>query len=184
MEDLSLHILDVMENSIRAEADRIEVRIDEDLDQGMLTLGIRDNGKGMDAQKLAQATDPFFTTRTTRRFGLGLSLLSQAAEATGGSLAVESAPGKGTRVTAIFHRDHIDMKPLGDIPQTLLTLIAGRPDVDFLYSHRIDGEEFLFDTRDFRGVPLGSAPVLMQLAELMRDGLAQLRSRAQDIHGP
>jgi len=182
MEDLSLHILDIMENSINAQADRIDVRIDEVLDQALLILEIVDNGKGMDAQMVAQATDPFFTTRTTRRFGLGLSLLSQAAEATGGGLTVESVPGKGTRVLATFHRDHIDMKPLGDIPQTLLTLIAGRPDVDFVYSHRIGGEAFVFDTREFRAVSLSSAQVLLRIAGLMRQGLDQLRRRAQDAH--
>ncbi|MCK4356222.1 sensor histidine kinase, partial [Candidatus Bipolaricaulota bacterium] len=130
MEDLSLHILDIMENSVDAQARRIEVRIDEDPDRDLLTLEIIDDGKGMDAETLEKAMNPFFSTRKTRRFGLGLSMISESAKATGGELTVESSPGKGTRVRATFLRNHIDMKPLGDIPQTLLTLIAGRPGIE------------------------------------------------------
>ena len=95
MEDLSLHILDIMENSLNARAERIEVRIDEDPEADLLTLEIKDDGKGMDAQMLQNATDPFFTTRKTRRVGLGLSMLSESAKATGGELTVDSSPGKG-----------------------------------------------------------------------------------------
>lgn len=180
MEDLSLHILDIMENSVDAQARRIEVRIDEDPDRDLLTLEIMDDGKGMGARTLQKATDPFFTTRKTRRFGLGLSMISESAKATGGELTVESAPGKGTRVRATFKRSHIDMKPLGDIPQTLLTLIAGHPDIELSYCHTIGGETFSFDTKEFRGLPIGSPQVLRRIGEQIREGLDKLTRRAKD----
>jgi len=184
MEDLSLHILDIMENSVDAHARRIEVHIDEDPDRDLLTLEILDDGKGMDAQTLRKATDPFFTTRTTRRFGLGLSLLSESAKATGGELTLESAAGKGTRVKATFQRSHLDMKPLGDIPQTLLTIIAGHPSIELRYSHTIAGENFSFDTREIRnglgGLPIGSPHVLRRIEEHIREGLDGLARRTKD----
>jgi len=180
MEDLSLHILDIMENSVDAQAGRIEVRIDEDPDRDLLTLEILDDGKGMDAQTLQKAMNPFFTTRKTRRFGLGLSMISEAAKATGGELTVESSPGKGTRVRATFQRSHIDMKPLGDIPQTLLTLIAGHPYIELSYCHTIGGETFSFNTRDIQNLPTGSPQVLRRIGERIREGLDRLTRRAKD----
>jgi len=180
MEDLSLHILDIMENSVDAQARRIEVRIDEDPDRDLLTLKIMDDGKGMDAQTLKKAMDPFFTTRKTRRFGLGLSMISESAKATGGELIVESAPGKGTRVKATFHRSHIDMKPLGDIPQTLLTLIAGRPGIELSYYHTIGRETFSFNTREFQDLPRGSPKVLRRIGEHIQEGLDRLTRNAKD----
>jgi len=180
MEDLSLHILDIMENSVDAQARRIEVRIDEDPDRDLLTLEILDDGKGMKARTLQKATDPFFTTRKTRRFGLGLSMISESAKATGGELTVESVSGKGTRVRATFQRSHIDMKPLGDIPQTLLTLIAGHPDIELSYCHTIGREKFSFSTREFRGLPIGSPQVLRRIGERIQEGLDRLTRHAKD----
>ena len=180
MEDLSLHILDIMENSVNAHARRIEVRIDEDPDMDLLILEIIDDGKGMDDRMLQKALDPFFTTRKTKRFGLGLSMISESAKATGGELTVKSVPGKGTRVRATFQRSHIDMKPLGDIPQTLLTLIAGYPEIELSYSHTISGETFSFDTSEFRGVSLGSPQVLRRIGELIQEGLDEIAGRAKD----
>lgn len=180
MEDLSLHILDIMENSVDAHARRIEVRIDEVPDRDLLILEILDDGKGMDARTLQKATDPFFTTRKTRRFGLGLSMILESAKATGGDLTVESALGKGTRVKATFYRSHIDMKPLGDIPQTLLTLIAGHPDIELSYHHTVGGETFSFDTREIRGLPIGSPQVLRRIGERIQEGLDRIARRAKD----
>ncbi len=182
MEDLSLHLLDIMENSVKAQACRIEVRIDEDPDNDLLTLEILDNGKGMATRVLHKATDPFFTTGKTRRFGLGLSMLSESAKATGGGLSIDSAPGKGTRVKATFRRSHIDMKPIGDVPQTLLTLIAGNPDIDLFYRHTIAEKSFSFDTREIRdmlgGLPIGSHQVLTWIGEYIREGMDELIRRA------
>ena len=180
MEDLSLHILDIMENSVDAQARRIEVRIDEDPDRDLLTLEILDDGKGMDAQTLQKAMNPFFTTRKTRRFGLGLSMISEAAKATGGKLTVESSLGKGTRVRATFHQSHIDMKPIGDIPQTLLTLIIGRPEIELSYCHTIGGETFSFNTREIQNLPTGSPQVLRQIREHIQEGIHRLTRRAKD----
>jgi hypothetical protein len=177
MEDLSLHLLDIMENSLEAQASRIEVRIDEDPDADLLTLEIQDNGRGMDAQTLQNAADPFFTTRKTRRYGLGLSMLSESAKATGGEMTVDSSPGKGTRVRATFHSGHIDMKPLGDVPQTLLTLIAGHPEIELRYDHTVAGNAFSFDTAKIQEDP-GTPQALRRIEEQLRKGLERLRRRA------
>lgn len=127
MEDLSLHLLDLVENSLNAGANLVEIDIDEQPLADRMTVTINDNGKGMDAQTLARASDPFFTTRTTRRIGLGLSLIKANAEAWGGGMELSSAPGVGTRLHFWFQLGHIDRQPLGDWPGTLLGLIMSRP---------------------------------------------------------
>lgn len=131
MEDLSLHILDVVENSLRAGARRVEVRLIQH-DDGRLVLTIRDNGRGMDASERERALSPFYTSKGDKRFGLGLPLLAQAAQETGGTLSLESAPGRGTTVMAVFDADHIDMKPLGDLGRTLGVLRATHPEVEVI----------------------------------------------------
>jgi signal transduction histidine kinase len=133
MEDLSLHILDIMENSIRAGARTVSLRLFEDEVGDLLTLEVADDGKGMDEEALTRALDPFFTTKERKRFGLGLPLLAQAAEATGGGVTVESRPGQGTRIRATFHPGHVDMKPLGDVGKTLALLQAAHPEVCFSF---------------------------------------------------
>lgn len=151
MEDLSLHILDIAENSISASAKRIEIRIDEDEAKDLLTIEIKDDGKGMDEQTLQKVLDPFFTTRTTRRVGLGLSLLAQAARETDGNLELDSRNGEGTTVRASFRFSHPDRKPVGDIDETIRTLVVGYPGVDFLYEHRKNDSIYRFDTRETDG---------------------------------
>ncbi len=148
MEDLSLHILDIAENSIAAEAKRIEIRIEEDQAKDLLTVEIKDDGKGMDEQTLTRALDPFFTTRTTRRVGLGLPLLAQAARESDGAIEIDSKPHGGTTVKAAFRYRHLDRKPLGDIHETFQTLVAGHPEIDFLFEHIKDGLTYCFDTRE------------------------------------
>ena len=148
MEDLSLHILDIVENAIAAMAERVEVRIVEDTTNDLLSVEIKDDGKGMDAETRRKALDPFFTTRTTRRVGLGIPLLAQAARESEGELELVSAVGKGTLVRASFRRSHPDRKPLGDIPATLETLMIGNPGVDFLYEHRKGDRTMRIDTRE------------------------------------
>ena len=148
MEDLSLHILDIAENSIAAEAKRIEIRIEEDQERDLLTVEIKDDGKGMDEQMLKKALDPFFTTRTTRRVGLGLPLLAQASRESGGSLEIDSAPGQGTSVKAAFQYSHPDRQPIGDINETIKTLLIGHPEIDLLFEHVKDGTTYHFDTRE------------------------------------
>jgi hypothetical protein len=140
MEDLSLHILDLVENSLAASATRIEIRITEDTQEDLLRLEITDNGKGMDAQTQDKVLDPFFTTRTTRRVGLGLPLLAQAAEQAGGRLEVTSQPERGTTVRAEFHLSHPDLKPMGNIAETVRAILAGRPELGLVFEYRKDSE--------------------------------------------
>jgi len=150
MEDLSLHVLDVVENATRAGATLIEIEIREDKSKDLLQIAIRDNGRGMDTHVLKRATDPFATTRTTRRVGLGLPLLEQAAKEAGGHLLIESEPKRGTRVLATFQMSHVDRRPVGDMGATLTTLIMGNPDRDFVYFSNLGKEEIEVDTRSIR----------------------------------
>jgi hypothetical protein len=150
MEDLSLHILDIAENSIAAKADTIEIRITEEKDKDLLSVEVNDNGAGMDKESLEKALDPFYTSKTVRRFGFGLSLLSEAAKAANGHLSIKSKKGEGTRVKADFQHSHIDRKPLGDIGQTLITLIIGNPEIDFVFMHKKDDHIYSLDTRKIK----------------------------------
>lgn len=179
MRDLSLHILDIAENSIAAQARRIEIRLEENPDLDLLILEISDDGKGMDQEMRARALDPFMTTRTTRKVGLGLPLLAAAAEAANGSLSLESEEGKGTRVRATFQLSHIDLKPLGDIAQTIVTLIMGNPGVEILYSHKLQKAEYTLDTREIKaqldGIPIHSPEVIKFLRTNINEGLDQVR---------
>jgi hypothetical protein len=140
MQDLSLHILDIVENSIAASATRITVRIAEDTREDLLSLEIGDNGRGMDAEMCKRALDPFCTSRTTRRVGLGLPLLAQAAREAGGRLDLDSQPGRGTTVRATFRLSHPDCKPLGDIAETLDTILSGRPDLELHFEYLRDSK--------------------------------------------
>ena len=150
MEDLSLHILDVVDNSLRSEAKLVEISVVEDTEQDLLTLEVKDNGRGMDPEKCARAADPFFTTKPGRRFGLGLALLAQATREAEGEFRVSSRPNAGTTVRATFRWSHPDRKPLGDISATLQTLVVGHPEVDFVFNHRSAAEITHFDTREVR----------------------------------
>jgi len=149
LEDLSLHILDIVENSIDAGSDSISIKIDEDTNTDRLTIEIDDNGKGMDAETIKKALDPFYTSKTVRRVGLGLPMFRQAALAAGGEFDIRSVPGRGTQVRAVFQHSHIDRMPLGDVSKTLLTLLMGHPEVQFSYTFRRDDCEWRFDTEEF-----------------------------------
>ncbi len=179
MQDLSLHILDIAENAVRARARTVAIRVEEDSLADTLRLEIQDDGEGMDEAAKRKALDPFFTSKTERRFGLGLPLLAEAARAADGSLALESEPGRGTRVTAVFRRSHIDRKPLGDIGQTLAALILGYPDTDFIYRQSLDGRSFVIDTREFRkhGTenPPGTPDILLSIKKTLEEGQSSLR---------
>lgn len=150
MVELSLHILDIVENSTRAGAKRVFIDIVEDKRRDLLSMEIRDNGSGMSKDVLKKAMYPFFTTKTVRNVGLGLPMLAQAAERAGGRLTMESNGEKGTRVVAEFKLSHIDRQPLGNIASTLMTLVAGNSDVDFIYRHRHNDREYILDTRAIR----------------------------------
>lgn len=147
MQDISLHILDIVENSIRASARTIKIRIEENIEEDWLTLEIEDNGKGMDEVTIKKALDPFFTTKATRRIGLGLPLLNQAARETGGKLEITCQAGKKTIVRATFRYSHPDRKPLGNITETLLVLAAGYAEVDFVYEHKRGNRIYRWDSK-------------------------------------
>ncbi len=178
MRELSLHILDAMENSLEAGATLIEVTIEEDLAADRLTITIRDNGQGMSEEQLVRASDPFFTTRSTRHVGLGIPLFKAAAERCSGSLTITSQSEKGTTLQATFQHSHIDRAPLGDITGTLLAIILSES-CDVHYVHRVDGREFAFHTADIRAgledIPLTHPAVRQWLEEFITEGEARLR---------
>lgn len=157
MPEISLNVLDVAENSTRAGASLVTITVDADFACDRLTVTIDDNGCGMTPGQVAQVTDPFFTSRTTRKVGLGVPFFKLAAESTGGSFAITSEPGVGTTVTAVFVLSHIDRMPLGDMNTTIHTLVIYHPDTDFVYRYQYNGHSFTMDTREFRQV-LGDIP--------------------------
>ena len=173
MKELSLNILDIAQNSIHAEATLVQIILTET--ENTLKLEIKDDGKGMSEEFLARVTDPFSTTRTTRKVGMGLPLLKLAAEQTGGYLEIASreravAPeDHGTEVTAFFFTDHLDYTPLGDVVSTVVSLVQGSPDVDFVFVHEAPGKTVELDTRMLRevlgDVPLSSPEVLVWIRE-------------------
>ena len=150
MEDLSLHILDIVENSIRAHARKIEIKITEDKKRDLLDIEIIDDGEGMDESTIKNVLDPFFTTRNTRKVGLGLPLLAQSAEESGGSVKIKSKPGKGTKVRATFGYSHIDRRPFGDIGKSLKVLIVANPDIDFIYDYKKNGASYHICTKELK----------------------------------
>jgi hypothetical protein len=172
MEDLSLHILDIVENSAAAQASQIEIRLAEDRKKDVLSVEVIDNGIGMDEETQRRALDPFFTSKKVRRFGLGLSLLSESAKAANGHLSIRSKKGKGTRIRADFQYSHIDRKPLGNMGQTIITLVIGNPDIDIIYVHKKDGQKYVFDTRKIRSqlkdIPINSLDGMRMIREELR----------------
>jgi signal transduction histidine kinase len=139
MEDISLHLLDVAENALVAGADCIEIRIFEERKEDVMKIEIKDNGCGMDEQTLKRALDPFYTTKPDKRIGLGLPLLAQAAREAGGDIEIRTSPGKGTTVRTMFQLSHPDLKPLGDVLETMATLTCAHPQVRFVFEHWQDG---------------------------------------------
>jgi anti-sigma regulatory factor (Ser/Thr protein kinase) len=157
MTEISLNVLDVAENSVRANATLIEISIEADTQQDKLKVIIKDNGCGMTEEQIAHVEDPFFTTRTTRKVGLGIPFYKYAALSTGGQFFIESTLGVGTIVTAVFCISHIDRMPLGDMISTMHALITLNAQIDFIYNYRINDRNFSLDTREFREI-LGDVP--------------------------
>lgn len=173
MKELSLNILDIAKNSVKAEATLVEISIVEE--DGVRTLTIRDDGYGMSPAFLAHVTDPFTTTRTTRPVGMGLPLLKLAAEQADGKLTITSQRGEGhgTTVRATFRIDHLDCVPVGDVAGTMVTLIQGSPDIDFEFLYRTAAGEKRLSTREMRGVlgdvPLDTPEVLAWVSALLNE---------------
>ena len=158
MRELSLNILDIAQNSISAGAPLITIEVSEDTTKHTLLIGVYDNGKGMSEEQVKSVIDPFFTTRTTRKVGMGIPLFKMAAEQTGGSLEIKSELGVGTEVRATFKTDSVDFTPLGDVASTIQMLITMNTDRDFVYKRTVDGKEFVLDTRELKAI-LGDVPL-------------------------
>ncbi|MDO5478981.1 MAG: ATP-binding protein [Clostridia bacterium] len=178
MREISLHILDIAQNSITANASLVEITVDENKKADTLTVIIADNGKGMSEELVKRVVDPFTTGRTTRKVGLGIPLIKMAAENTGGSLKLESELGVGTTLTAVFVLSSIDRQPLGDMAETMLGMVTSYENVDFLYVHKVDDNEFMLDTREIKkilgGVSLSEPDVYMWLSEYLKEGESEL----------
>ena len=178
MKELSLNILDITENSVKAGASLISILIDET--DETLTITITDNGCGMKEEILRGVIDPFYTTRTTRKVGLGIPLLKMAAEQTGGYVTITSRheseypDSHGTVVTAVFFKNHIDCTPMGDVISTVTTLIQGSPQIDFEFRHQTVGNTVALDTREMRvilgdGIPLNDPEILRWIAQYLQE---------------
>lgn len=152
MPEISLNILDVAENSVRAGASLIEIGVFVQTEEDTLTVVIKDNGCGMSAEQIEKVQDPFYTTRTTRKVGLGVPFFKQAAESAGGSFSIMSEEGKGTVVTAVFQLSNIDRMPLGDMSSTIHTLVVFNEKIRFIYTYRYDDREFVLDTQEIREI--------------------------------
>ena len=179
MRELSLNILDIAQNSISAAASLIEIEVLEDTVKNELVIGIYDNGRGMTEEQVQNVQDPFFTTRTTRKVGMGIPLFKLAAEQTGGSLEITSQVGVGTRVRTVFKTDSIDFTPLGDIDSTVITLITMNTDRDFIYRFGIDEKEFVLSTAELKeilgDVPLSEPSVTLWIKEYLAEQTQNIR---------
>ncbi|MDP4289824.1 MAG: ATP-binding protein [Bacteroidota bacterium] len=180
MKDLSLHILDIVQNSITANASFIEISIEESHKANKYILKIKDNGKGMSPEMAEKVTDPYVTSRTTRKVGLGLPLLKMNAERTGGQLEIISEEGKGTEVVAVFILNNIDRLPLGDIAGTIVLLASANPTIEFVYSHIVDGERYIFDTREVKEalneVSINDIHIFKYLKEMINENLDEIKA--------
>ncbi len=182
MKELSLHILDIMHNSIAAGATRIELAVVEDTRNDILKFTVADNGCGMPPDMVSAVIDPFTTTRKTRKVGLGIPLLKLAAENTGGGITLESEVGSGTEISATFGYSHIDRQPLGDMAETMLGVITSYEEIDLVYSHNVDGREFKLETEEVKailgGVSLKEPEVMIWLRDFLRENENVLYSKA------
>ena len=180
MKDLALHILDILQNSVTAGATLVKLQIDEVLDKDEYRVKFTDNGKGMDSEMVKNVTDPFFTTRTTRKVGLGLPLLKQNAERTGGNMMIQSQPGKGTEVDVMFVYSHIDRLPTGDIAGTMALTVSSYPAIDFIYTHNTPEGTFIFDTIEIKetlgDLPISNPQVIGFMKDLIRDNLEEIKA--------
>lgn len=180
MKELSLHILDIVQNSLAAKATLIMISIVENLQEDRYSIIIDDNGTGMSEEDVKKALNPFYTTRKTRKVGLGLSLLQANAQSCNGDLKINSQVGKGTKVEVFFQLSHIDRAPLGDITSTLLTLLTGFPYIDFVYKHRINEKKVELDTRKIKDI-LGEIPLdNLEVREWLKDFILDIEKEINE----
>ena len=180
MNDLSMHILDIIQNSLSAGASEIGLSVWEDTANNLLTITIKDNGRGMTPQQVAQVTDPFFTSRTTRKVGLGLPLYRQSAEQSGGALTVESEVGTGTTITATFLHDHIDRPPMGDLANAIVLMVSANPNRLFRFSYAYNDQSYYIDTQEINealeGMPINDVYVIKMVTELIAENILAVKT--------
>jgi hypothetical protein len=178
LKELSLHILDIAQNSIKAKATDISIKINENPAEDLLEITITDNGCGMSKELLERVKDPFATTRTTRKVGMGISLFEAAAVQCGGKLDITSKVNVGTTLTVTFELDNIDRAPIGDMAGTMQTLISGSPAIEFIYRHEKNSKVFVLDTRELKQVlgevPLDTPEVLLWIEGYVNEGLSEI----------
>lgn len=183
MTEISLNILDIVQNSINAHASLIEIYVEINQATDYLKISINDNGCGMTKEQAANAQDPFYTTRTTRKVGLGIPFFKQASLSCEGEFHLDSALGAGTKIEAVFRLSHIDRMPLGDMTSTIYSLVAFNPDIDFLYTYKVDDKSFVLDTRELRcilqDVPLGDPQVASFIKDFLSENHAEVN---EDIY--
>lgn len=185
MREIALHLVDLAENSISANAKTVRIDVCEDFRANRLTAVVEDDGDGMTEEVVRQVTDPFFTSRTTRNVGLGIPLLKASAEACGGELRITSAKGSGTRIEATFQHSHIDRMPLGDLPATFTNLALGHPEVHWVFTYAFNPpykdkpRVFEFDDQSLKetvdGLPLTHPAVISYVRTTLEDGIADTR---------
>lgn len=173
MTELSLNVLDIAQNSIKAKASLIEISVTMDTATDKMEIKITDNGCGMSKEQVEKVIDPFYTTRTTRKVGLGVSFFKMAAELAGGSFEIKSELGKGTSVRAVFMISNIDRMPLGNMSETIESLIVYNTDIDFIYTYSVNGESFALSTAEMKEI-LGDVPLnAPEVVEYIRDYLRE-----------
>lgn len=184
MKELSLNILDIVQNSVRARANEISIEVKESIKSDLYHIVITDNGNGIPDEILKNVTDPFVTTRTKRKMGLGLPLLKYHAELTGGGLVVNSRLGKGTEVKATFFYSHIDRQPLGDITGVLTVLLASNREINFIYRHITDKGEYLFSSKETKEYletnSLTDISLLKQIGSMIKENLKEIEASGID----
>lgn len=171
-----MHIMDILQNSTRAGAKDVTLEVIENQEEDTLTLRFIDNGCGMDAEMVQKVVNPFFTTRTTRKVGLGLPLLKQNTEQTGGSLDIQSEKGRGTTVTAVFGLSHLDRPPMGDLAGTVVLTASAYPDIHFTFHYKNARTEYVFDTDEVNealdGMSIQNPEIVQYLIEMVRENIA------------
>lgn len=180
MRELSLHLLDVAENSITAHANEIKIFVEEDTRTDRLIISVKDNGKGMSPEMVAQVIDPFVTTRTTRKVGLGIPLLKAAAEACNGKFTIQSELNQGTQLRAEFQRSHIDRMPLGDLSGTLLSLFVANPKIHWIFTYIFNDHTFIYNDEEIKkelgDIPLSEPLILSFIQEFLETGIRNTKS--------
>lgn len=175
MKEISMHILDITMNSIKADASLVEIKIEDSKKNNRFTIRIADNGKGMSEDVIKRVTNPFYTSRTTRKVGLGIPMLKEACERCNGYLKIESKIGAGTTIFCYFERDNIDRAPLGNMGETIMAIINSGDNFELVYSHKTDSGEFIFDTREVKdmldGMSINDMSILMWIKEYIHENV-------------